>query len=151
MEDDRGDTPLIVKVDDGKCSDRTFAAAIQVIYKEIASKAILKAETAMKNAGIDLEVDPSTNTIDFAWGQYSNALGNYFNITDFKSLPPGSRYEKLEEVFNEGGCGILMDETHMVCAVEYENGIFTYYDSTTGQYDTGYAGEFKELILLERK
>ena len=32
-----------------------------------------------------------------------------------------------------------------------ENGIFTYYDSTTGQYDTGYAGEFKELILLERK
>ena len=126
MEDDRGDTPLIVKVDDGKCSIGTFAAAIQVIYKEIASKAILKAETAMKNAGIDLEVDPSTNTIDFAWGQYSNALGNYFNITDFKSLPPGSRYEKLEEVFNEGGCGILMDETHMVCAVEYENGIFTY-------------------------
>ena len=114
MEDDRGDTPLIVKVDDGKCSIGTFAAAIQVIYKEIASKAILKAETAMKNAGIDLEVDPSTNTIDFAWGQYSNALGNYFNITDFKSLPPGSRYEKLEEVFNEGGCGILMDETHMV-------------------------------------
>ena len=44
-----------------------------------------------------------------------------------------------------------MDETHMVCVVDYENGIFTYYDSTTGQYDSGYAGEFKELILLEGK
>ena len=137
LDEDSGQpNQLMVQVANGECAIGALASAIQY---------------AMQNSGINLIINPETNTIEFQWGQYMAALNSFFTAVNFKSLPGNTRWEALEDLFDNGGCAILLTDEHAVCAVDYDNGVFTYYDPTTGSYEWGYAGEFRDLILLYAK
>ena len=149
---DQDTVNITVRVEDGQCSIGGIASAIQLLYGTNATTAIAQAESAMTNAGINLTVDPETNLITFNWGQLFNALSEYFQFTEFSSLASDpNRWDTLTNWFNDGNCALLMYDEHIVYATDYENGIFTYYDATTGEISSIVGGLVDELILLGPK